>query len=100
MTGDRQEEIEAAIKKARFSAIVPPPGARAYDAKEDGWRILVIASAGPQGRHYDGTAARELPLEPEEAILQHPPKPKLDVVRLSTELAKLAVSLAEKQVFS
>lgn len=96
MEKQKHAEIEAAIRAARFVKIAPPPGTRAYDAREGGWRILVITGAWG----YDGTAARELPLEPKEAILPNPPAPKMEVLQLPTELARLAVEIAEKQVFS
>jgi hypothetical protein len=96
---DQEAKIEAAIGAARFVKIRPPPGASAYEAREAGWHILVIAF-GHGARGYDGSAARELPLAAEEAILRNPPKPKLCVVRLPTELAKRAVELAERQVLS
>lgn len=88
------EEIEVAIKKAKFVKIPPPPGAEAYDATQDGWRILVLSFGSKKKRGYDGTASGM----PKGELVKANPSPI--VVRLTPELAKQAVELAEKQVLS
>jgi hypothetical protein len=87
--------IRAAIEKATFQKVGAPPGAEAYDATQNGWRILVITFKRPdKSKGFDGTATGVLPGD----IARASPAPAL--VHLTPELAQLAVERAEKQVLS
>jgi fibronectin type 3 domain-containing protein len=99
-------EIDGILPSIRFQKINGPPNAETYDGETDGWRILVVAfpigendlrgvkwskNQTPQKitaqthRGFDGTATK---------------MEKLTVIRLTPELAKKAVTLAEAQVMS
>ena len=78
-------EIAAAIESARFELIPSPPSTRAYHATSDGWYILVITftRATDALPGCDGTATKRDTL-----------------VRLTPELARRSLELAEKQTLS
>jgi hypothetical protein len=85
--------VKAAIESATFKKVNAPPGAEAYEAKQNGWHIFAITFKRPdKSKGCDGTASGVLPGD----VARVNPAPAL--VHLTPELAQLAVERAERQL--
>lgn len=90
------DELREVIERATFERIIPPPGMQAYKATQDGWTIFVGVFVHPKTkeRGCEATASGVLKADLVKA------KPSPLIVRLTPELAELAVKRAEGQLLS